>query len=360
MSKSKDDIAKEALDAVLSLKRSGLGITVGGGKTKIGLDHMDANYTKNVKFLVVAPKISIFQTWQDEAMKFGYSHLIPHMTFTTYLSLDKQDLDYDVVYLDEMHNLLYSHNPWLSSYTGKILGLSGTPPKFPNSEKGKMVAKHCPVVYTYDTDEAVEDEMLNDYEIKVHMVELDIVKNIPVHKNGQTWFASERSGYDYWTTRVNSATNPKQIQIMRVMRMKSLQGLKSKEVVVKRLMSQISDKLIIFADIQDAADRLCSHSYHSNNPASEDNLEMFKKGTIKQLSCVAQLSEGVNIPDLRIAIILHCFGNERKASQRIGRLMRLHPTDKATIHILCYKNTIDEQWVKQALSDYDQNKIEYI
>jgi len=27
------------------------------------------------------------------------------------------------------------------------------------------------------------------------------------------------------------------------------------------------------------------------------------------------------------------------------------------VHILCYKNTVDEKWVKDALEDFDQNKI---
>ena len=43
-----------------------------------------------------------------------------------------------------------------------------------------------------------------------------------------------------------------------------------------------------------------------------------------------------------------------------GRLLRLNPNDKSTIHILCYRNTIDEDWVKSALADYDQTKINYI
>jgi superfamily II DNA or RNA helicase len=54
---------------------------------------------------------------------------------------------------------------------------------------------------------------------------------------------------------------------------------------------------------------------------------------------------------------MHAYGNERKASQRIGRLLRLNPDDKAIVHILCYKDTIDEKWVKDALSGFDENKI---
>jgi superfamily II DNA or RNA helicase len=70
-----------------------------------------------------------------------------------------------------------------------------------------------------------------------------------------------------------------------------------------------------------------------------------------------QLNEGVNIPGLKQGIIMHAYGNERKASQRIGRLLRLNPDDKAIVHILCYVNTVDEKWVKDALEDFNQSKI---
>jgi superfamily II DNA or RNA helicase len=57
---------------------------------------------------------------------------------------------------------------------------------------------------------------------------------------------------------------------------------------------------------------------------------------------------------------MHAYGNERKASQRIGRLLRLNPDDKAIVHILCYKDTVDQKWVENALEDLDQNKITWI
>jgi superfamily II DNA or RNA helicase len=133
----------------------------------------------------------------------------------------------------------------------------------------------------------------------------------------------------------------------------------SKEKYAKKLMDSINTKCIVFANTQDQADRLCSHSYHSNNPNSEENLEMFKDGSILKLSTVMQLNEGVNIPNLRAGIIMHAYGNERKANQRIGRLLRLNPDDTAYIHILCYSGTVDERWVAEALRDLDSRKIKY-
>jgi hypothetical protein len=38
----------------------------------------------------------------------------------------------------------------------------------------------------------------------------------------------------------------------------------------------------------------------------------------------------------------------------------LNPDEKSVIHILMYKDTVDEQWVQEALKDLDQNKIFYM
>jgi superfamily II DNA or RNA helicase len=360
MAKTKDEIGSEALEAVLPLYRAGVGIATGGGKTLLGLRHMNANYTDYVRFLVVGPKNEVYTTWKEEAVKHKHEHLIPHFEFTTYLSLHKHDPEaYDVIYLDECHSLKETHKPWLNTYRGKILGLSGTPPKYEKSEKGRMVAEFCPIVYKYITDQAVEDDILNDYEIIIHKLQLSAVKNMPMHKNGKTWFSSERSSYDFWTSKIDEANTGKMLQMARIMRMRSLMEFPTKEHYARILMGQIKNKVLLFANTQDQADKLCTHSFHSENPLSQENLIAFKEGRITKLSCVHQLSEGVNVPDLKEIILMHAYSNERKAAQRIGRALRLDPNDKATIHILCYVGTVDEQWVKTALEGFDPTKIRW-
>ena len=362
--KTKDDIQEEALGVLLPLHRGGAGITMGAGKTLLGLRHFNILSKRAVqisaaplKALVVAPKKSIFKSWEDDAKAFKLGHLLDNLTFTTYRSLTKHDLDYDIIYLDECHSLLYSHKVWLEQYSGKIVGLTGTPPKFKGSEKAKMVEEFCPIVYTYITDDAIDDNILNDYRITVHLLSLDPDKTMLVEKGDQSWYTSEVKTYTYWTGRINDANTLKQKQIYSVQRMKAMQQFPSKEVYAKKLFWQSDVKCILFANTQKQADKLCSYSYHSGNKSSEENLENFKTGKIDKLSCVLQLNEGVNIPELREGIILHAYGNNRKSNQRIGRLLRLNPDDVASIHILCYKDSVDEVWTKEALSDLDQDKI---
>lgn len=356
---TRDEIQSAALKATDDKLRAGLGLATGVGKTLVGLMYLEKHVTPLKNVLIVAPKNSIISEWRSQAAKFKKTRVLDNVTCSTYLSLNKLDpREYDIVILDEAHSLLDSHREFLDNYSGRILGLTGTPPKFESSEKGQMVAEYCPIVFTYLTDDAIDDNILNDYKIIVHELKLDNKnKNINVQTKGNGFSTTEQANYNYWTNRVETAGNGKAGQIARVMRMKSMMEYPSKEKYTKLLAENIKSKCIIFANTQDQADRLCKHSYHSNNPDSRDNLIDFKNDRITQLSCVLQLSEGVNIPNLRQGIILHAYGNERKSAQRIGRLLRLNPDETATIHILCYMGTIDEKWVKESLEGYDENKI---
>jgi superfamily II DNA or RNA helicase len=355
----RDEIQQEALDIAFKHKRCGLGISMGVGKTLIGLKYIDhyqkANMDK-LNVLVVAPKLSIFDSWRSDAEKFGIS--LDNVEFTTYLSLNKYNpSSYDVVVLDECHSLLQSHNTFLAMFRGYILGLTGTPPRYSKSEKGQMVMRYCPILYTYITDDAVEDSILNDYRIIVHHLSLSTENNFPVKTKNGVFHTSEQKSYGYWTERIMTARSKKEEQIASVMRMRVLMDFRTKEKYTKHLLNEIEDKCIAFCNTQEQADRICKHSYHSGNPDSADNLDRFKRDEIEQLSCVMQLNEGINIPNLRAGIIMHAYGNERKSNQRIGRLLRLNPDDTAVVHILCYRNTVDERWVTEALKDLDPKKI---
>jgi superfamily II DNA or RNA helicase len=371
MKKEKDEkqiitkltIQKEALPKAIKNKKATVVLSMGVGKTYLGLQYLSClNYLekRKLKTLVVAPKKEIIKSWKEEAFKFKLTDLIEDIVFTTYLSLSKQENNYDIIILDECHSLLYSHNDYLKKHNGRILGLTGTPPRNSNSEKGIMVENHCPVVYSYITKEAVEDKILNNYKIYVHYLDLNNEKNIQINYKNGNFITSEILNYNYWTNRVDDAKPGKSKQIASVMRMKAMMDYSSKELYAKQLFEKQVEKCILFCNTQSQADKLCNYSYHSNNPKSEENLIMFKNGNISKLSCVLQLNEGVNIPNLKVGIIMHSYGNERKSSQRIGRLLRLNPKETAIIHILCYKNTVDDFWVKSALKDFDQLKINYI
>lgn len=366
---TRDQIQENALNILKGYNDKfniGLAISMGVGKTLICLKYIDHYLSRNLlsanaKVLVVAPKLSIHDSWVDEANKHHLQNLVAHINFCTYLSLPKKTLsDYDIVILDECHNLLDRHDAVLSNYNGIVIGVTGTPPRDSHSKKGKLVEKHCPISFTYTVDNAVTEGILNDYEILIHMMDLDSSRTYQKQTKNKSYYTSEAEDYNYWCNAVMNANPGKDVQIKRIMRMKALMNYPSKERYAKDLFNYISDKVILFANTKEQAAKLCTHSYYSGNNLSDVNLDMFKSGQINKLSCVLQLNEGVNIPDLKQGIIMHSYGNERKSSQRLGRLLRLNPTEKGRIHILCYANTVDEEWVRSAIQGYDATKIKFV
>ena len=359
MSKTRDEVRIEALGALRIYKRAGAGISMGVGKTRLGLEHLQLviNKIPMATALVVAPTKVIIQSWKDEAEKWGMEHLLDRITFSTYRSISKQDLGIDVIYLDECHSLKLSHDAWLRQFDGWIIGLTGTPPdpKY-KSEKLHMVNTYCPIKYEYLIDEAIADNILNDYNITVHILPLSKDKTHLVKAGDKSWYTSEYENYNYWTQRVGQSFGASRMK-MSVMRMKAMQVYKTKDVYGKKLLDQAKEKCILFANEQKQADALCKHSYHSNNKDSETNMEKFEQGKITKLSCVLQLSEGANVVGLKKIILLHAYGNNKKSAQRIGRGLRLNPDDMCEIDILCFKDSVDEKWVTGALENFDQNKI---
>ena len=179
VSMTREVVQAEALKVTMQHKRCGLGISMGVGKTRIAIEHLKKNYDPFILVLVVVPKNSVKKSWTDELTKMGDTNLLQHIRFSTYLSINKQDPGiYDIVYLDECHSLLENHELFLSNYKGKILGLTGTPPRsIRGSEKARMVQKYCPIKYTFSVDNATDSNILNDYQIVVHELELSDLKN---------------------------------------------------------------------------------------------------------------------------------------------------------------------------------------
>ena len=207
---TKDEVQIEALNATKDKQRCGIVLGTGVGKTLVGLNHIEQNTTSLMKCLIVAPKKSIFQSWKDDAVKFGKEHLLDRMTFTTYLSIKKHDPnEYQAVYLDECHSLLDNHRGFLQLYKGKILGLTGTPPKRSYSE----------------------NNILNDYQIIVHQINLSSDKNYQVKMKNKSWMTSEEQNYTYWSRRIDVGSG--NMHMLRVMRMKAMMEYPSKENILK-------------------------------------------------------------------------------------------------------------------------------
>lgn len=351
-------------DPITGKKRACVVLGTGVGKSYLVLKQMVKNYHEFATFLIVIPRASLKKNWIDEMIKHGLSYLIPHVHFINYRSFTKVENKFDWVFFDEVHNLnkthMYVHLNCEMTNTNWF-GLTAT--MFPEGSADRAVFDdHFTIVHTFTTAHAVEEKLLNDYRILIHRIPLSSSYRMRV-----LWHDAlpEDQCIKHLTTAIHNSEKNKKYQVLnqqRIQRSKFLQTTRTKTNYAKALSKAIKTKTLIFAESTSIADEICQHSFHSKNTPrlNEINLTKFKNGEIMQLSAVGQLNEGVNIPNLENVIVMHTYNSFSKLEQRIGRALRLEVDQTAYVHILVHHETVDMEWMRNALANFNKEKIGYV
>jgi superfamily II DNA or RNA helicase len=363
----RDEIQVKAKQTFLEKGSGILHISMGVGKTKIGIDCIEANQ----KILVAAPYKSVIDTWKEEFKKWKKSD--KNVTYTTTASLGKHtEKKFDLVILDEIH--LYSENQLKKVPITKTLGLSGT-----ISDNSAVFIKELTgleVIFKYTLEDAIRDGIIADYKIKVVEVILDDKdKYVTGGTKVKPFLTTEKAQYDYLTKQFNQlkfaewgavGANKKKYMLLKMQiaskRAKLIYSCKTKiEAAKKVINNQDNSRLLIFTTLTETANQLSDYQYHSK--ADKDNLELFSSGKIDKLAVVNMANVGLNIKPLNKAVVHQFQSSEETAQQRMGRLLRLefnNPDKVAEVWVICLVGTVDEDWTKSALNNIPRNKIEYI
>lgn len=334
---------KEAIEALLSIDRSSVDLSVRLGKTFCGLKIAE----KYKKVLISYPNAPIKNSWISDSIKFGIN--IDHVTFTTNISLNKHNLnDYDCYIADELDTLSVNNWEYIEENLPKVFkGLTGTMPT--EGEKRRYINKYCPIVYTKKLDET-SGKTSKDYQILVHLLKPSEEKDIPLSKGG---FWSEKAKIQFWNNKWNQT---KSFQGAMLPLIQSIQNSKTKFNYLKQLSNKI-DRGLIFVETSKQCEELGFPSYNSKEPKSEENLNKFLKEEENILSTINQLKAGITIENVDTCIILHAYASQSKSHQKLARVLNYAEGETATIHILCLKDTKDEEWTKKALNQFSQDKI---
>lgn len=328
------------------------------------------------KYLLVTPTIILHKVdWKNEFIKFDSLDLYEQLDRCCYVSLHKYNMnDYDGIILDEAHH--FSPKQWYEFIkylpileTKKIICLTATPGKFGFTKRtlNTLIKGN---VFEYNVEDAVDNELVNDFRIHVIYNKLDeVTKNSKGGNKNNPFLTTEKSNYDYLTTTINELKKSmettegrvKNLQFYQIMirkRAKLLYDLESKVNLVLKFLKDFdsSKKRLIFARTIEVAERLEPHSVHSKSKI--DWLTDFRMNKINSISSVDMLLEGINLPGTEVGIITSPYA-ERKFIQSLGRILRNDLDVISHYYIFCTKDTVEEDWLSQSLSDINKEKIIY-
>jgi superfamily II DNA or RNA helicase len=257
--------------------------------------------------------------------------------------------------VDEVHRAASAENAKaLDGDFIATLGLSATPERQFDDLFAEVIEPRVgPIIFDYDIIAATKDGILSDFEAV--NVEFDLL-------------IDEAEAYEDLTRRIarrraTTTTDDDEIIEALLRRRARISALASMRVPLAiRLCEQHKGArcLIFHEDIESAqaiyrnliARNHAATMYHSKiaGPRRRDNLRMFRKGIFDVLVCCRALDEGLNIPEVEVAIIASSTSSVRQRIQRLGRVLRPHADkEKATIYTLFATSAEKNRLIQEAI-----------
>ena len=132
-----------------------------------------------------------------------------------------------------------------------------------------------------------------------------------------------------------------------------------KTPLVHKLLTILDDtRYICYCTSIDQANKLgADAAVHSKNKSNGKILQEFQDKKRNHLFCIGMLTEGQNLKDIEVGIIVQLDGKERPFVQKMGRILRSETPQQ---YIFYYKNTRDEEYLSNILKGVDMDYIQTI
>lgn len=327
------------------------------GKTRLMLSHIRRAGYKNVLW-VAKEKSFITNGLHQDMEKFGFEKLKSKITCQTWASLHKTVGKYDLIVLDEIQSITERNSITLcdGSLKGRyMIGMSGS--KTRDKIKKEIIYEilALPIILEYDIKQAVNNNIIADYDIEVYKIPLSTKRDIPIKTKNTSFMTSEYSNYNYLTAKYEKAVFNRDFRLAKflaIKRSRELGTLKSKLSIIPSL---ISGRTLIFVETRDIAEKF-KYFYHGTS--TNKYLKAFENNKIRYLVLVKKGGVGYNFHNIDTVIITKTDSDNNGIT--VQKIMRGFINDrKVTVKLLCSKGTQDEVNTNKVLENFDKNKIKY-
>jgi len=394
---TKDKIQREGLNKWWAYPVNGKGTlqyATGVGKTRCGVlaAALIAERLWNCKsgfedcnILILTPTETIRdRAWKEEFKKWGHMNVFNSCVECVCIQTAYKYVGhhYDLVIADEIHNYISPEyfNFFSQNKYDKVLGLSAyiDPLKLP------LLNAIAPICDRLNTQKARDLKLISDFTIynvplKLSGAEkksytsannafnglfpffdrdLKLMYSCMKPRNYETFLQRKGMSLDD-----ENKTFPFRCNAAMAKRKKLLYNSEAKVDAVKHLCKLYPEKkIIIFSQTIEFADKVTDElgdncvSFHSKigKKARKANLDKLidNRTKVTRISTAKALNEGMNVPDISMAIIASGTSKTKDLIQRIGRVVRWEEGKQALIFHLYIEDSQEEKWVSSSQTGY--------
>jgi superfamily II DNA or RNA helicase len=357
---TKNEIQKIIIDKIKKAYFRGIILaSVRSGKTRILLTAIREMSDNNpdTKILVSAPQVDIMHSWLDEFDKLNY---YPIMEYTTFKSLHKvQDNKYDYVIFDEAH-LIPPDNilPIVSKIVknnDKVILASGT-----YSEDTMLNLKFSTglkQIVDYNTDDAINDGIVNNFKVEVHLFKLDNIKSIQFG-GLKKWYSTDYKECLRMSKKVDESFGQNKM-MMALFRMKMINSCHSLIKNVQQWIKDNPDKRFILFTGDEKVGMNYNIPMFNSKSKNNDVLKDFQEYRSNSLCLIKKGGTGVTYKGLDTILITDINSNSETLEQRCGRSLLFEEGKESTVHIFCSNEDFQMRWLESSLKSINPDRISY-
>ncbi len=335
----------EALSKWVENKKGVVSIVTGGGKTFFALMCMIKffkNHPNGITAIIV-PTRSLQDQWRFEIINVlgvnenKISLLTGKQTFVnqfnvivvnTARNISKSTFDNKDLFLivDECHRCGSKKNSQALNFNTKaVLGLSATPERENDSGFEDFIKpKLGSIIYKYSYLDAFKDGVISNFDV------YNIKTNLTYDEKRDYTDLSKRIAIELG----KKIFNKEKVDALLIKRARiSKDSINRIPVALRIIKNEINKKNIVFTESITHADMICKKlndkgynalTYHTGVSKNIRNLNLseFYDGTCRTLVTCTALDEGLNVPDIEVAVIVSQTMSLRQRIQRIGRALR--------------------------------------
>lgn len=356
----KDQIQRIIIDKIKKALFRGIVLaSVRSGKTRqllTAIREMSDNYL-DTTILVGYPNTDIKNSWIDECEKLEY---YPNITYSTFKSLKKvQGNKYDFIVMDESHTIPPDNIlPIVSKIVknnDKVILASGT-----YSEETLLNLKFSTglqQIVNYSTDDAINDGIVNNFKVEVHLFKLDNTKSVQFG-GLKKWYSTDYKECLRMSKKIDNSFGQDKMMAA-LFRMKMINSCQSLIRIVKKWIEDNPDKRFILFTGDEKVGMNYNIPMFNSKSKNNDVLKDFQEYRSNSLCLIKKGGTGVTYEGLDTILITDINSNSETLEQRCGRSLLFEEGKESIVHIFCSTEDFQMKWLESSLKSINPDRISY-
>ena len=357
---TKNEVQRIIIDKIKNALFRGIVLaSVRSGKTRqllTAIREMSDN-DLDTTILVGYPNTDIKNSWIDECEKLEY---YPNITYSTFKSLKKvQDNKYDFVVFDESHAIppdnILPIVAKIVKNNDKVILASGT-----YSEDTLLNLKFSTglqQIVNYSTDDAINDGIVNNFKVEVHLFKLDNTKSVQFG-GLKKWYSTDYKECQRMSKKVDNSFGQEKM-VAALFRMKMINSCQSLVRNVKKWIEDNPDKRFILFTGDEKVGMNYNIPMFNSKSKNNDVLKDFQEYRSNSLCLIKKGGTGVTYEGLDTILITDINSNSETLEQRCGRSLLFEEGKESTVHIFCSTEDFQLNWLNKSLESINPDRISY-